>query len=83
MERGLKYLGFYLKPNNYRVKDWLWLLKKIEKRISNWTYRFVSLGGRITLIIATLQSILVYWFSLVKLPSSIINAIKENIFYFL
>ena len=28
---GLKYLGFMLKPLDYRVKDWSWLLKKCEK----------------------------------------------------
>ena len=28
MENGFKYLGFYLKPNNYHVKDWFLLLKK-------------------------------------------------------
>jgi hypothetical protein len=38
LEKGMKYLGFFLKPNNYRVNDWLWLLKKIEKRIGNWTF---------------------------------------------
>ena len=83
METGFKYLGFYLKHNNYRVNDWFWLLKKIGKGISNCSYIFLSLGGRLTLMKATLQSIHVYWCSLVKLPASIINAIRENIFYFL
>ena len=49
MDKGMKYLGFFLKPNNYKVKDWLWLLQKIEKRIGNWTFRWLSLGGRLTL----------------------------------
>jgi hypothetical protein len=49
LDQGMKYLGFFLKPNSYRVNDWLWLLKKIEKRIGNWTYRWISLGGRLTL----------------------------------
>ena len=25
---GVKYLGFFLKLNNYRQKDWVWLLEK-------------------------------------------------------
>ena len=83
MDNGFKYLGFYLKPNSYRVKYWFWLLKKIEKRITIWSYRFLSLGGRINLINATLQSILVYWCSLLKLPTSIINVIRANIFHLL
>jgi hypothetical protein len=31
LEEGLKYLGFVLKPNDYRKEDWNWLLKKMEK----------------------------------------------------
>jgi len=35
LEEGMKYLGFSLKPNGYRVKDWKWLLEKISKSIRN------------------------------------------------
>ena len=38
IEEGMKYLGFYLKPNCYRVADWNWMIQKIEKIISNWTF---------------------------------------------
>ena len=82
MEIGFKYLGFFLKPNNYRVKDWFWHIKKIEKRISNWNFRFLSLGGMPTLIKATLQRIPIYWCSLVKILASIINSIRNIIFTF-
>lgn len=34
---GFKFLGFYLKPNNYVVDDWSWLIEKVDKRISDWT----------------------------------------------
>ena len=33
IEIGLKYLGFYLKPYRYLIKDWDWLIAKVEKRI--------------------------------------------------
>ena len=82
MEIGFKYLVFFLKPNNYRVKDWFWIIKKIEKRISNWNFRFLSLGGMPTLIKATLQRIPIYWCSLVKILASIINSIRNIIFTF-
>jgi hypothetical protein len=29
---GFKYLGFQLKPNDYRKRDWQWLVDKIEAR---------------------------------------------------
>ena len=35
LEFGFKYLGFFLKPNDYRVSDWICLLEKIEKRVKN------------------------------------------------
>ena len=36
IESSLKYLCFFLlKPNNYKFEDYLWLVKKIEKRIGN------------------------------------------------
>jgi hypothetical protein len=76
LDQGMKYLGFFLKPNNYRVNDWMWLLKKIEKRIGNWTFRWLSLGGRLTLATSVLQSIPVYWLSLVKLPTSVLYRIQ-------
>jgi hypothetical protein len=30
---GFTYLGFFLKPNSYKVEDWHWLISKFEKRI--------------------------------------------------
>ena len=33
IELGMKYLGFHLKPCSYLLKDWNWLIVKVEKRI--------------------------------------------------
>ena len=30
-DSGMKYLGFYLKPCRYLLKDWDWLIAKAEK----------------------------------------------------
>jgi hypothetical protein len=30
-DEWLKYLGFQLKPNNYKKEDWKWLISKLEK----------------------------------------------------
>eukprot|EP00253_Pinus_taeda_P020940 PITA_20940 len=43
---GIKYLGFRLKPNGYRIADWLWLIAKVEKRLQVTTYmQQISLEG--------------------------------------
>jgi len=33
-DHGLKYLGYFIKANNYTVRDWLWLLRKLDHRIN-------------------------------------------------
>ena len=30
---GFKYLGFFIKPLGYRVKDWYWIISNFERRI--------------------------------------------------
>lgn len=83
LELGFKYLGYHLKPNNYRIAEWNWLIQKVDWRINNWTFRWLSLGGRLTLAKSVLEGIPVYWFSLGMIPSSIINTIRKRILHFL
>ena len=61
IETGLKYLGFHLKPCRYLIKDWDWLIAKVEKRVTNWSYRWLSKGGKLILIKSFLEAISVYW----------------------
>ena len=69
LEFGFKYLGYFLKSNDYRVWDWFWLLENFEFFFKNWTFKLLSIGGRLTLIRDILTSIHVYWFSLMQVPS--------------
>jgi hypothetical protein len=36
---GFKYLGVFIKTGTHRLEDWLWLIRKMEKKIDNWCYR--------------------------------------------
>ena len=36
--KGFIYLGYFIKPLGYLIKDWHWLIQKFEKRIHHWTY---------------------------------------------
>jgi hypothetical protein len=83
VEEGIKYLGCYIKQNCYNKTDWLWLEKKFDKRIANWSHRWFSLGGRLTLIKVVLESLPVYWLSLAKIPKCILNNIRRKMFNFL
>lgn len=62
MDQGFHYLGFFLKPNYHRIEDWRWLLKITEGKVHNWCYPWLSIGGRLTLIKSTLESIRVLAF---------------------
>jgi len=32
LEGGMKYLGYFINPNDYRKSHWMWLIKKVEKK---------------------------------------------------
>ena len=75
LENGFKYLGYFLSPNEYHVPKRLWLLNRIESRIGLWCNHWLSLGGRLILLNLVIESILVYWLSLAKIPKSILDHI--------
>ena len=83
MHEGFKYLGFVLKPNAYSFKYWMWLYKKIERRIGCWTYKSLSRGGRLVLFKAVLQSIPVYWATIAYISEGILQKLRKKFFSFL
>lgn len=74
---GFKYLGYFLKPNNYSKDDWMWLVRKVENRITHWYNRWLTFGGRMILVKVVLENIPIYWFSLAKIPCSILDLIRR------
>ena len=80
---GFKYLGYYLKPLGYGIKDWRWFIQKFQKNLSNWTYKLLSLGGRLVLVKYVLMGLAVYWLSLARMPNTILTYIGRYIFNFL
>jgi hypothetical protein len=83
LSAGFRYLGFYLKPANYRVEDWRWLIAKFEKRIGLWCHRWLSLGGRFVLLKSVLESLPVYWLAVAIIPTFVLNRIRQLMFNFL
>eukprot|EP00253_Pinus_taeda_P036677 PITA_36677 len=74
---GIKYLGFRLKPNGYRIVDWLWLIAKVEKRLQVWYHRYLSRAGRLILIKAVIEATPVYWMALTWIPKGILNRLQH------
>jgi len=76
-EDELNYLGFRLKPNNYRISNWTWLVAKVGKRINIWHHQWLSREGNLVLIKSILEAILVYWMSFTWIPKRIISRIQQ------
>jgi hypothetical protein len=71
LSEGFRYLGYFLKMGRYTTEDWQWMIDKFESRIRHWCNRWLSLGGRLVLIKAILESQPVYWLALSNLPAQI------------
>jgi hypothetical protein len=63
--------------------NWNWLQNKMKKIISNWSHRWLTLGGRLTLVKSFLEIIPIYWLELAKIPIIILNKIRIRMFCFL
>ena len=83
LDNGIKYLGFFLKPNDYNNEDWKWLLKKMDKILNAWSHRWLSHIGRLVLVKSFLEAIHVYWMSLSWIPKGILEATRKLTFKFL
>eukprot|EP00253_Pinus_taeda_P020431 PITA_20431 len=77
LEDTFKYLGFLLKPDNYRIKDWNWILAKIESNLKHWSFKWLSRAGRLVLIKSVLMVVPVYWASLTWVPKGILTSIDK------
>lgn len=64
LAKGIKYMGFRLKPLGYRIADWTWLIAKVEKRLQVWYHKYLSRAGRLILIKAVIEATPVYWMTL-------------------
>jgi hypothetical protein len=83
LSTSFKYLGYYIKADQYNASDWDWLITKVEKRVSHWCNRWLTIGGRFTLIKSVLEGQPIYWMVLAAIPISILDKLKELTYMFL
>lgn len=48
--KGFKYLSISLTPNNYGIKDWVWLTSKFEHRLLSWSHEWLTISGRLIMV---------------------------------
>lgn len=73
----LKYLGLPLCMGVHKRKLWNPVVERIERKLSSWKGRYLSLGGRWTLIKSVLSSIPIYFLSCFKCPTAVVKRIKK------
>ncbi|CAN1134181.1 hypothetical protein LINPERHAP2_LOCUS8110 [Linum perenne] len=72
------YLGLPLGARASSKGIWDPVVASLEKRVSAWSSRFLSLGGRITLLKSVLTGIPVYYMSLLKAPAQVIKQMEAS-----
>ncbi|GKV42979.1 hypothetical protein SLEP1_g50328 [Rubroshorea leprosula] len=72
-----KYLGVPIGGNGRNIKVWKPLIETFKRKLCSWKGRFLSLGGRITLLNSVLSNIPVYLMSVHLLPKGVILSLDK------
>ena len=67
------YLGISIGTNPRRCQLWDPILNKCERKLAKWKQRYLSFGGRVTLIQSVLTSIPIYFFSFFRVPKRVVD----------
>lgn len=71
------YLGLPVGGDARRLEFWKPVVDRIVNRLSNWSCKFLSLGGRLILLKSVLSSLPVYFLSFFKAPTGIISSLES------
>ncbi|XP_062089135.1 uncharacterized protein LOC133795693 [Humulus lupulus] len=80
LKRGnlpFQYLGIPISAKKFSPCDYEGLIDKMVDRIKNWSWKFLSFAGRLTLINSVLISFHTYWAHIVVLPKRVLCRINE------
>ncbi|CAH1432193.1 unnamed protein product [Lactuca virosa] len=73
----VRYLSIPLIGTRMLNKDCNKLVEQVKARIQNWKHRASSFAGRLQLVNSVLQSLQVYWFSVLLIPKTTIKDIEK------
>ncbi|XP_010258726.1 PREDICTED: uncharacterized protein LOC104598390 [Nelumbo nucifera] len=79
----LNYLGLPLGDNPKRESFWNLVVESFEKKLVSWKRNYLSMGGRITLIKATLANLPIYFLSVFKILVKVANRLEKMMRHFL
>jgi hypothetical protein len=66
-----KYLGIRMHHKRINNKDWQGVEERIQKKLSSWKGKFLSVGGRLVLINSVLRSLAMFMLSFFEIPKGI------------
>nr|GEV89036.1 reverse transcriptase domain, reverse transcriptase zinc-binding domain protein [Tanacetum cinerariifolium] len=70
------YLGLPVRRKMRLSKGWQVIIDRFHEHLSSWKAKSLSVGGRLTLIKSVLGNLLIYYISLFKAPSAVINILE-------
>ncbi|GJR14453.1 reverse transcriptase domain, reverse transcriptase zinc-binding domain protein [Tanacetum coccineum] len=70
------YLGLHVGKRMRFCDRWANIIDHFRSKLSAWKEKSLSIGGRLTLIKSILRSLPIYYLSLYKVPSKVINALE-------
>ena len=73
----LTYLGLPIGVCMIRESSLRPVVEKFKKRLTDWKAKAMSFGGRLTLVKSVLGSLPLYYFSLFRVPSCVINKLER------
>ena len=71
------YLGLPIGGNMSRIHAWDPIVSKVEKKLATWKGRMLSIGGRLTLIKASLSNLPIYYMSIFPIPMGVAKKINS------
>lgn len=73
----IKYLGMPLGENPKSLSTWKPVIDNFRGKLATWKRRYLSFGGRITLIKSVLFSLPIYFLSLLKMPKEVVKSLES------
>ncbi|KAJ0601100.1 putative RNA-directed DNA polymerase [Helianthus annuus] len=70
------YLGLPVGAQMNRITSWKAMVDKFNSKLSAWKAKSLSFAGRVTLVKSVLGSLAIYYLSLFKAPSGVINTLE-------
>ncbi|KAJ9559670.1 hypothetical protein OSB04_004830 [Centaurea solstitialis] len=71
------YLGLPVGASMSNIKNWAPVVEKVKKKLGSWKAKWISFGGRLTLVKSVLGSLSLYFLSLFRAPRGVIGELEK------